>query len=230
MKACLFDLDGTLAASEVLKARALAGACASYGIEKADHALYAEVMGQDWDTVTSHFFQTYRIDADTAEFNNRFRASYLGLIEMEIAATDGAKEFIQECRSAGLVLGLVSSADSWMVDKVLQALHLEGAFDLVITKNDVSRHKPHPEAYLLAMSRLRLDRENVVVFEDSAAGLMAATRAGCRCVVIRHSFNVRHDLSRAFIQIESFRELLGVKNLIASWKRRTTQEDTRRMR
>jgi len=216
MRACLFDLDGTLAASEVLKARALASACASFGVEKPDYALYAEVMGQNWDTVTRHFFQAYRIDADIAEFNNRFRAYYLSLIEMEIATTDGAKEFIEECRSVGLTLGLVSSADAWMVDRILQGLHLEAAFDLVITKNDVGHHKPHPEAYLLAMSRLRLDREDVVVFEDSAAGLMAARRAGCRCVVVRHPFNVHHDLSGAFLQIESFGELLGVKNLAES--------------
>jgi beta-phosphoglucomutase-like phosphatase (HAD superfamily) len=49
-------LDGTLAASEVLKARALAQACASYGAQ-ANHLIYADVMGEDWPAVTRHFFK-----------------------------------------------------------------------------------------------------------------------------------------------------------------------------
>ena len=41
MKAYLFDLDGTLATSESLKARALAQTCALYGVE-ADPLIYAD--------------------------------------------------------------------------------------------------------------------------------------------------------------------------------------------
>jgi HAD superfamily hydrolase (TIGR01509 family) len=208
MKAYLFDLDGTIAASEVLKARALAQACASYGAE-ASHLVYADVMGEDWTTVTGHFFKRYSLNPVFDEFNDRFRGFYLDLIEAEISATQGAMQFVFDTRNSGIKVGVVSSAATWMVEKVLSKLDLRHSFDLVITREDVTRHKPDPEAYLLALSRLRISAKDTLVFEDSSAGLKAATAAGCRCIAVRHAFNGKHDFSGAFREIESFSEVLG---------------------
>jgi beta-phosphoglucomutase-like phosphatase (HAD superfamily) len=155
MKACLFDLDGTLVASETLKARALARACASYGAE-ADYLIYAEVMGEDWPTVTAHFFKTYSLSPVFDEFNDRFRGFYLDLIEAEITATQGAIQFVFDTRNSGIKVGVVSSAATWMVQTVLSKLDLHNSFDLIITREDVAHHKPDPDAYLLALSRLRV--------------------------------------------------------------------------
>ena len=199
---------GTLAASEALKARALARACASYGVQ-ANHLIYADVMGQDWSTVTRHFFNRYGLKPEFDEFNARFRGIYIDLIDAELAATDGAKRFVFESRKSGARLGVVSSAATWMVEKVLTKLDLQDAFDLVITQEDVARHKPDPEAYLLALSRLQVSARDTIVFEDSFAGLTAAAAAGCRCIAIRHGFNDKHDFSVAVREIESFNEMFG---------------------
>ena len=208
MIAYLLDLDGTLAASEVLKARALAQACASYGAD-ANHLIYADVMGEDWKAVTGHFFKKYSLNPVFDEFNDRFRGLYLDLIEAEISATQGAVQFVLDARNSGIKVGLVSSAATWMVERVLSKLDLHDLFDLIITQEDVTRHKPDPEAYLLALSRLRTCARDTLVFEDSSAGLKAATAAGCRCIAVRHSFNGKHDFSGAFREIESFTEVLG---------------------
>jgi hypothetical protein len=88
MKASLSDPDGTLAAREVLKGRALARACTSYGAN-ADRATYAEVMGEEWPAVAGHFFTTYQIAPSVNEFNERLRCFYLDLIDASIAETDG---------------------------------------------------------------------------------------------------------------------------------------------
>jgi beta-phosphoglucomutase-like phosphatase (HAD superfamily) len=61
--------------------------------------------------------------------------------------------------------------------------------------------------HLLAMSRLNLNPQDVLIFEDSAAGLKAAIEANCRCIIVRHPFNVRHDFSGAFCQINSFSDM-----------------------
>ncbi|MBR1092542.1 HAD family phosphatase [Bradyrhizobium manausense] len=205
MKVYLFDLDGTLAASEPLKARALANACASYGVE-ADHLIYADVMGADWKTVTAHFFSTYRLNPPLDEFDARFREYYLDLIEAEVTETRGASGFVRESRKRGIRVGVVSSAAPWMVERVLSKLELSGAFDLVVTQEDVTSHKPDPEAYLLVLSRLRTSAAETLVFEDSYAGLKAANAAGCNCIVVRHAFNGKHDFSAALRVIDGFSE------------------------
>jgi HAD superfamily hydrolase (TIGR01509 family) len=208
MKAYLFDLDGTLAASEVLKGRALAQACASYGA-KADHLIYADVMGEDWPTVTGHFLKRYDLRPAFDEFNDRFRGFYLDLIETEISETEGPIQFVLETRNSGTKIAVVSSAATWMVEKVLAKLDLQSSFDVVITQEDVARHKPDPEAYLLALSQLRVNARDTLVFEDSSAGMKAARAAGCHCVAIRHAFNRKHDFSGALREIKNFSEILG---------------------
>jgi HAD superfamily hydrolase (TIGR01509 family) len=202
-RAFLIDLDGTLADSEPLKGLALAEACVFYGgIASAD--FYMDVMGEDWPTVTAHFFKRSGIAPSHDEFNARFRTHYLALLEERVTLTPGAATFIAAAKAEGIKLALVSSAAPWMVDKVLDKLQLTHVFDLVITQADVSRHKPDPEAYLLALARLGVPANSVVVFEDSAAGLQAAHDAGCKSIAISHRFNARHDMSLAQRVVDNF--------------------------
>ncbi len=54
----------------------------------------------------------------------------------------------------------------------------------MITGNDVTMSKPHPEGMLLAAARIGVRPETCLVIEDSAAGLEAAICAGMRCIGI----------------------------------------------
>ncbi|HSD37553.1 MAG TPA: HAD family phosphatase [Rhodocyclaceae bacterium] len=207
IKAYLLDLDGTLVASEPLKGRALADTCRKYGGE-ITAAAYIEVMGEDWPTVTRHFFSCAGIQPCPDAFNADFRERYLALLDEGVELTEGVASFISHARARGIRLALVSSAAPWMVERILARLDLVEAFDLVITQEHVTRHKPDPEAYLLALRKLGLAAQDVLVFEDSAAGLRAAAGAGCTSIVVRHAFNVRHDLSLARREISSFLQLL----------------------
>jgi sugar-phosphatase len=53
----------------------------------------------------------------------------------------------------------------------------------LVTAADVQRGKPHPDPYLLGAERLGFDPENCVVFEDAAAGALAASAAGVGLIV-----------------------------------------------
>jgi HAD superfamily hydrolase (TIGR01509 family) len=57
-------------------------------------------------------------------------------------------------------------------------------FEVVVTGDDVAQRKPDPEAYLLALSRLGIDRCAAVAVEDSGPGWEAARAAGLVCVVV----------------------------------------------
>jgi HAD superfamily hydrolase (TIGR01509 family) len=205
LKAFLIDLDGTLANSEPLKGRALADTCVLYGGE-VTASVYAEVMGQDWETVTAHFFKSAKISPPYEEFNSYFRTHYMELLE-DVALTDGVLSFLLAAQRKGMRLAVVSSAAPWMVDKVLTKLGIDHLFELVITQQDVTRHKPDPQAYELALERLGVTADEVIVFEDSYAGLRAAASAGCRSVALRHEFNSRHDTSLAVQVVSSFAEV-----------------------
>lgn len=71
--------------------------------------------------------------------------------------------------------------------QVLEALRLAGLenfFEIIVTKEDVTRSKPAPDSFLLAAERLGVSPLGCVVLEDSKLGLQAAEAAGMHPVYI----------------------------------------------
>ncbi len=204
--AYLFDMDGTLVNSEKIKGKALAETCSRFG-GKVDVNIYKTVMGRNWKFVTDHFFKMAKIQPDIKDFNAEFKPIYEQLLQKELASNPNALELLIKLKSKGKRLGLVSSASRWMVDHIISQLELSNFFEVVITKENVVNHKPDPEAYLLALKKLSLPSSEVLIFEDSETGLIAARNAKCDSIAFKHEFNVNHDLSLALQRISDYNEL-----------------------
>jgi beta-phosphoglucomutase-like phosphatase (HAD superfamily) len=81
----------------------------------------------------------------------------------------------------------VSGAARAEIEPVLEAAGIARLFTTVVTSDDVSHGKPHPQGYLIALRRLEstlpgLAAGEVVVIEDTEAGVTAAKAAGMRCL------------------------------------------------
>lgn len=123
-------------------------------------------------------------EADSIALRNEKRAVYRSRNRKELSLGQGIAEIV-----AGLVpetpVGLVTSSVRTDVEPVLQDQGLFPHLLFRIYGDDVTRHKPDPEPYLLALDKLRATHPNiepgdVLVLEDSAAGHASATAAGCR--------------------------------------------------
>ena len=205
--AYLFDMDGTLVNSEPLKGKALAQACEHYGT-KVEDKIYQTVMGQNWPTVTQHFFNHAQIAPNLAEFNQIFKEHYQYLLTHQLKETKGSFVLLNHLKEEGKKIAVVSSAAGWMVKQILAQLELDDFFDIIISLEDVTQHKPHPEAYLLALEKLKIEANDTLVFEDSYAGITAGDQAGCDVIAVKHEFNMNNDLSLAKFCISDFSELL----------------------
>ena len=88
--------------------------------------------------------------------------------------------------AAALVpVGIVTTGERQVLDEVLDAAGLAHFVAFTVTAEDVSRTKPDPEGYLLALERLGgVDAGEVLVFEDTPVGVQAAHAAGMRCVAV----------------------------------------------
>lgn len=205
--AYLFDMDGTLVDSEKLKGKALVLTCAVFGGKiKVDE--YKTVMGKSWEEVAAHFFAKAKINPPIEQFNAEFKPIYQEILFQDLATNPNAVELLTILKKQGKKIGVVSSAFSWMVNQILSQLELTEYFDVVVTQENVSKHKPDPEAYLLALEKLELPASEVLIFEDSEAGITAAQNADCDVVAFRHDFNVNHDFSGAVRIISDFNEIL----------------------
>lgn len=207
-KGYLFDMDGTLVSSERLKGTAISKACSRFGGD-VDVNVYKEVMGGSWEVVAHHFFEIAKISPNMDEFVSEYSSIYKDLLRHQLKLTPNAKEFIIELSKKGKKIGLVSSSFSWMINQILEQLQLSNYFDIIITKEDVKNHKPHPEAYLLALDRLSLTSSEVLIFEDTQAGLLSAKGADCDAIAIEHEFNKNNNLNLSLKIIKDFSEVMN---------------------
>jgi len=92
----------------------------------------------------------------------------------------GVKLLIKGMRESGIKTALASSSKN--AKTVIQLLHIQNDFDVVVDGTMITHTKPHPEIFLLAADRLGVEPEACVVFEDAEAGVEAALAAGMKCV------------------------------------------------
>jgi HAD superfamily hydrolase (TIGR01509 family) len=85
--------------------------------------------------------------------------------------------------SARSRLAVVSGAMRSEIDMVLRAAGLD-VFEVIVSAEDVTRGKPDPEGYLLALRQLRLQAVDAVAIEDAPPGIAAAKAAGLSCVAV----------------------------------------------
>jgi len=99
------------------------------------------------------------------------------LVELGIPWRPGARELLTELRESGVRTGLVTMSISRMAHHVADRLGFEG-FDVVVSGDDVTHAKPHPEPYLRAAQLLDVDIADCVAIEDSEPGIASASAAG----------------------------------------------------
>jgi phosphoglycolate phosphatase len=116
----------------------------------------------------------------------------------------------------GMVTGIVSTKYRRRIEGILAAANLEGAVDVIVGGDDVSRHKPDPEPLHLAMSRLGVDASGSLYVGDHPVDGQAAGSAGLRFVRVMtgadHA-NPAWDAIDAYATIESIGELLDLHDL-----------------
>ncbi len=83
-------------------------------------------------------------------------------------------------------VAVVSGAARAEIEPVIRAAGLAGLVQAIIAAEDVGDGKPDPAGYLRALELLDggLDASDVLVFEDTEAGVASAKAAGMRCVAV----------------------------------------------
>jgi HAD superfamily hydrolase (TIGR01509 family) len=111
-----------------------------------------------------------------------------------IPLREGVARLIGAAAAAGLTQIIVTTSSRAAVEALMAGSLAEvaGAFRGLISGDDVSRKKPDPQGYRLALARAGLDPQRVVVVEDSAQGLESARGAGLTTLVTLSSLS-RHD-------------------------------------
>ena len=119
----------------------------------------------------------------------------------------GVVEHLEAAKSIGLKLGVASSSTRDWVTGHLARLGILGRFDCVRCRDDVANAKPDPDLYIAVLECLGVLASEAIAVEDSPNGVMAAKRAGLRCVAIPNSITARLDLGQADVILGSLADV-----------------------
>ncbi len=95
----------------------------------------------------------------------------------------GAGELIADLHTAGCKVGLVTGSTRATLDIGLSA-ELKRCFDAIVTGDIVTRPKPDPQPFTMALERMRVTPHECLVVENAPFGVQSGQRAGCRVVAL----------------------------------------------
>jgi HAD superfamily hydrolase (TIGR01509 family) len=119
----------------------------------------------------------------------------------------GIAQHIDAARSLGLKLGVASSSTRDWVSGHLDRLGILDRFECVRCRDDVTNAKPAPDLYIAVLDCLHISASEALAIEDSPNGVIAAKRAGMRCVAIPNTITMNLDLSPADLVLRSLSEI-----------------------
>ena len=122
---------------------------------------------------------------------------------------DGVTDVLDALRGR-YVMGIVTSSRRDHFDVIHRTTGLLEYFDFVLTSDDFTHVKPHPEPYLKAIEKSGVSREACLAIEDSERGLTAAKAAGIGCIVVPTALTRASVFAQADRVLGSITEILSV--------------------
>lgn len=101
----------------------------------------------------------------------------------------GIIELIKFIKSKKVKIALTTGSNKEQVDRVLKANKIKSYFNLIVSGKDFKESKPSPECYLNTLKKLKLKSSEVIVIEDSVAGIKSSKSANCKVFGIMTYFN-----------------------------------------
>jgi sugar-phosphatase len=173
--ALLFDMDGVLINSTPAVARVWHGWAIEHGFDPEE--VVARAHGRPSLTTVREFLPNANHEAENREVERREIADLEGVVPLP-----GALELLASLPADCWTI--VTSCTRPLAEVRIRAAGLPLPKKL-ITSNDITHGKPHPEPYLRGASVLGFSAAECIVLEDVPAGVRAGKAAGARVIAFK---------------------------------------------
>ena len=210
MKAAIFDFDGTLVDSMYVWKKVDVDFLTKRGIPVTDE--YTDKMrSMFFETAAAYTKKVYDLPDSTDEIMQE----WLDMAHYEYANNvrlkPGAEEYIRKLKGEGILLGMATSNNPYLLMPCLENNGLDGIFDVICYTSEVGMNKSNPEIYLYTARKLGVEPEACTVYEDIIEGLRSSSSAGMKTVAVYDPSNeayLNEIKDAADIFINSYDELI----------------------
>ena len=182
-KGLIFDLDGTLINSMPYHALAWKQVAYEHGFDIDVNDIYA--MGGSASRDIAAFYKNKGEPVgDIDEYVKRKIAIFQENIP-KIEVFQKIFNELEKAKSLGIRIAIGTGTRTANATRILKEKDLFDYIDALVTADDVTRHKPNPDTFLVAAKRLELEPQDCLVFEDGQLGIKAALRGGFDCIEVK---------------------------------------------
>jgi len=140
-------------------------------------------------------------DAFIKEMHKLKTDLFMKIIESgELPLRPGVARIVDEAIANNLKLAVCSTSNERAVNLVVEKMLGEKRkehFNAILAGDVVSKKKPDPEIYNLALEKLDLQPDECVVVEDSTNGFLAVQAAGMHCIVTTNGYTEKEEFPNA---------------------------------
>ena len=209
IKACFFDMDGTIIDSMWMWKDIDIRFLGERGIELPGD-LQKRIEGKSFSETAVFFKEEFALSESLDEiksiWNDMAMEAYCNRVQLK----EGVLEFLNELKAKGIRTGIATSNSYELAIGCLKALDVEKYFDTVVTGCCVGVGKPAPDIYLKCANDCQVNPNDCLVFEDVMAGIESGHNAGMKvCAVYDEYSRSTDDLKKqtADYYINSFKEI-----------------------
>ena len=194
IKAVLFDMDGVLIDAKDWHYEALNKALGLFGYEisRYDHLVTYDGLPtrEKLKMLTAERGLPMALHGFVNEMKQKYTVDYIFNRCKPVFQHEYA---LSRLKADGLKIAVCSNAVRRSVELMIHGSGLDAYCDLLLSNEDVTESKPHPEIYQKAMEAFGFEPEECLIVEDNEKGVAAAKAAGAHVMVVGSVNDVTYD-------------------------------------
>lgn len=205
-KAVIFDMDGVIVDTEHywLSLFRMIAADENKVLKKEDEKEFYGCSLEHEPVILKRYldWDTERIVARKKELMTKMPIDYAKNV------MPGVVDFIKYLKNSGYQLAIASSSYQKDILRMIKENHLEDIFDVIVSGEMFENSKPNPQIYNYTVQKMNVDKNDILVIEDSEYGILAALNASLDVMMLRNEMYdyVNHNIYMAFDSYEETKE------------------------
>lgn len=185
LQGVILDVDGTLVLSNDAHAQAWVDAFAEFGYDVPFEKV-RPLIGMGGDQVIPQMVPGLTdSEGDGKAITQRRKELIINRCGPKLSPANGARQLIQHMQQAGLQLIVASSATSQELLVLLRAAQVDDLLKEATTSSDAEASKPAPDIVEAALSKLKMEPDQVLMVGDTAYDIKSASAAGVGAIALR---------------------------------------------
>lgn len=175
----LFDLDGTLFDTGEVNYYAYKDALSPFKVELDKDYFVSNCNGRHY---TEFLPQIMGSEKHIEEVHQAKKQTYVNNLDKAKVNTHLFR--IIDSIKDDYHIAVVTTASRQNATDILKYFGCYELFEYMVTQEDISKVKPDPQGFLLAMEHFGIGAENTIIFEDSDVGIQAAKATGAAVMIV----------------------------------------------